>query len=107
MGTGQGSYQKVSSMEMVGAGRGDFEKEKVVVSQGVKVRTGMLAALGLLVLGLAALGAYLWWPRQAADVPLAAPVVTPAPKEVRKVDKPPGDDPEPEAVYDLCYIYII
>ena len=70
--------------------KGDFEKEKVVVSQGFKLRTGLLAALGLLALALASLGVYLWWPRQAADVPLAAPVVTPAPEQVNKIDKPPG-----------------
>eukprot|EP00913_Durusdinium_trenchii_P018825 g17692.t1 len=33
-GAGRGSYQQVSSMEMVGRGRGDFEKEKAAGRSG-------------------------------------------------------------------------
>ena len=33
-GAGQGSYAQVGNMEMVGAGRGDFEKERYAVASG-------------------------------------------------------------------------
>eukprot|EP00913_Durusdinium_trenchii_P018826 g17692.t2 len=87
-GAGRGSYQQVSSMEMVGRGRGDFEKEKVVVSSGTPpdAQGGLLragAVGGSVCLGIVCIFLLIgflnnWWqtPMQA---PIRAPIVAPAP----------------------------
>jgi len=49
VGSGQGSYMQVSNMEMVGKGRGDYEKEKVVVSQGYKLSMGVVGGAGCMI----------------------------------------------------------
>lgn len=57
-GAGMGSYAQVGSMEMVGMGKGDFEKEKTVVATGTRMRfacIGMICFAFLLTLLIAGL----------------------------------------------------
>eukprot|EP00913_Durusdinium_trenchii_P003917 g3626.t1 len=41
VGEGAGSYSQVANMEMVGAGRGEFEKEKQTTVKGVLALTAL------------------------------------------------------------------
>eukprot|EP00913_Durusdinium_trenchii_P001160 g1067.t1 len=66
MGAGMGSYQQVSSMEMVGAGKGDFEKEKMRRLSGGAV--GGAACIGIAFLFLLIGFLNNWWQPAAAPV---------------------------------------
>ena len=50
VGAGNGSYHQVSNMEKVGKGKGDFEKEKVVVSTGYKLNMAVCGGTTLCIL---------------------------------------------------------
>lgn len=78
VGAGNGSYQQVSNMEMVGKGRGDFEKEQVVVATGYKLNTAVCGGCAFLfVLGIFLLLGFgnSWW-QPAYDMPVGMSPMT-------------------------------
>ncbi|CAK9074279.1 Uncharacterized protein SCF082_LOCUS36193 [Durusdinium trenchii] len=68
-GQGMGSYSQVSSMEMVGKGRGDFEKERVQVASGSKLRLPCIGAAVFAVVLLLAIGIWRLLPPTGASDP--------------------------------------
>eukprot|EP00913_Durusdinium_trenchii_P016107 g15140.t1 len=82
-GQGMGSYSQVSSMEMVGKGRGDFEKERVQVASGSKLRLPCIGAAVFAVVLLLAIGIWRLLPPTGASDPCmsrSAARTIPAPK---------------------------
>lgn len=73
VGEGAGSYSQVANMEMVGAGRGEFEKEKYTTATGWRLRTccvGITCFLTVLAILLPIAWANDWWsaPMPGMDV---------------------------------------
>lgn len=56
-GPGKGSYSRVGSLQLVGQGKGDFEKERYQVSTGTRCRC---ACVALFLLAIVALAAMAW-----------------------------------------------
>ncbi|CAE7938525.1 unnamed protein product [Symbiodinium sp. KB8] len=62
VGQGRGTYSQAASMDYVGHGRGDFEKEKVTVSSGVRFRAVCVFIIGFLLFVIVGLLIYFFMP---------------------------------------------